>query len=146
MTANPRWFYLIARSQRCIGRACELETQRGLGISAVQLGALHAVDSADGLSLKTLGDLLDLAPSAVSGLTDRLEREGWVERRADPRDGRASRLYLTKRGAKAVAASKPVLAAMNERVTEGFSAAELAVVERFLNTQIDRFRNPEQDP
>jgi DNA-binding MarR family transcriptional regulator len=45
---------------------------------------------------------LDLTKVAIGGLLDRMEAAGIVERRADPNDGRARRVYLTKAGQKLV--------------------------------------------
>lgn len=41
---------------------------------------------------------LDLTKVAIGGLIDRMEQSGFVERRADQRDGRIKRVYLTSAG------------------------------------------------
>jgi DNA-binding MarR family transcriptional regulator len=40
-------------------------------------------------------------------LIDRLEKIGWVQRKADDKDGRANRLHLTARGRKKIDALLP---------------------------------------
>ncbi|MFM8989469.1 MAG: MarR family winged helix-turn-helix transcriptional regulator [Alphaproteobacteria bacterium] len=52
----------------------------------------------DGLRMKELSRRLMVTGGNVTGLTDELEREGMVERGADPADRRASILRLTRRG------------------------------------------------
>lgn len=52
-----------------------------------------------GLSQKDLAEILEVEPMTVARLTDRLERRGLVERRADPRDRRIWRLHLTEEAA-----------------------------------------------
>lgn len=55
--------------------------------------------SEDGfLSPIQVSDRLRLSPSGVTGKLDRLQREGLLERRQDPNDRRALRLYVTERG------------------------------------------------
>ena len=48
--------------------------------------------------LSELAEYLGLDRSSVSGLIDRAEQRGLVERRADAADGRASRVRLTEQG------------------------------------------------
>ena len=48
-----------------------------------------------GISLKDLSAELGLAQSTVSGISDRLQRDGLLERRPDPKDGRAIRIFPT---------------------------------------------------
>ena len=48
-----------------------------------------------GISLKELSRAVSLAHSTVSGIVDRLEKRGMIERRPDPADGRLSCIYPT---------------------------------------------------
>lgn len=48
-----------------------------------------------GISLKDLSKAVGLAQSTVSGIVDRLERAHLLERRPDPSDGRAVRIFPT---------------------------------------------------
>lgn len=50
--------------------------------------------------MSELGAVLGLAKSSLTGLVDRSERNGLVQRRPDPQDSRAVRVALTRRGAK----------------------------------------------
>jgi DNA-binding MarR family transcriptional regulator len=43
----------------------------------------------------------------LTGLVDRAERDGVVERRADPRDRRVSRVFLTSRGRELITSLLP---------------------------------------
>ncbi len=140
-----RLFYQLNRAQRALTRTADAGLRRELGVTAVQLGALFALAEQDGMVLKDLGRTLALANSAVSGLADRLEREGLAERRPDPRDGRAFRLHLTERGRETAQTANPFLGRFNARIEDGFTAAELDVVARFLSTLTDRFKDDDDD-
>lgn len=142
---NRRLFYQLNRAQRALTRTADTGLRQQLGVTAVQLGALFVLAEQDGIVLKDLGRTLALANSAVSGLADRLEREGLAERRPDPRDGRAFRLHLTDRGREMALAAKPFLGRFNARVEDGFTPAELDIVARFLSTLIDRFKDDDDD-
>jgi DNA-binding MarR family transcriptional regulator len=73
-----------------------------LGITRSQWWVLAFLSRRDGMTQTALASDLDLTKVAIGGLLDRMETAGLVERRADPNDGRARRVYLTKAGAKLV--------------------------------------------
>ena len=72
------------------------------GITRSQWWVLAFLSRRDGMKQTALADDLDLTRVAIGGLLDRLEAGGFVERRADAKDGRARRVFLTKAGAKLV--------------------------------------------
>jgi len=67
---------------------------RQFGISRAQWGVLVRLDRSEGLKQSELADILDLQPISLTRLLDRLAENGLIERRADPNDRRANRLYL----------------------------------------------------
>ena len=52
----------------------------------------------EGLSQVDLADVLELQPISLVRLLDRLVEHGLLERRHDPKDRRANRLFLTAKG------------------------------------------------
>jgi len=50
------------------------------------------------LTMTDLGQRLMVTGGNITGLTDRLAKDGHVERRADPRDRRVQRICLTEQG------------------------------------------------
>ena len=73
-----------------------------LGITRSQWWVLAFLSRRDGMTQTALAADLDLTKVAIGGLLDRMESSGFVERRADPKDARARRVYLTKAGTKLV--------------------------------------------
>ena len=51
----------------------------------------------DGLTQRDLAHRLEIGAVTMSGLIDRLEAQGWVERKDDPADRRVKRVWLTHR-------------------------------------------------
>jgi len=90
-----------------------------LGITRSQWWVLAFLSRRDGMTQTALAADLDLTKVAIGGLLDRIEAAGFVERRADQSDGRARRVYLTRAGAKMVAA-----------IRESVEAVELEILER----------------
>ncbi len=66
-----------------------------LGLTRSQWWLLTHLYYFDGSSQARLAEVLDIDKSAVARLVARLEKKGWVERRAHSRDGRAMEVFLT---------------------------------------------------
>ena len=109
------------------------------GVTAAQSGLLLALAQRDGVPMGEAAALLDLNPPGISGLVDRMTSAKLIQRRADPEDGRAWRLWLTPAGRAALARTKAELASINARLTEGFSDAEIEVVARWLASFQSKF-------
>lgn len=52
----------------------------------------------NGLGIKELSEHLGLAKSTISGIVDRVERDGWVKREPDAEDARKIVVQLTQKG------------------------------------------------
>ncbi|MBN6052508.1 MarR family transcriptional regulator [Nonomuraea sp. RK-328] len=77
------------------------KSAREYGITSQQ-GQLLCVLMAQPYGMSELGAMLGLAKSSLTGLVDRTERNGLVQRRPDPQDSRAVRIALTRKGSKVV--------------------------------------------
>ena len=72
------------------------------GVTRAQWAVLVRLDRFEGLKQSELAEMLDLQPITLTRLLDRLCDSGLIERRSDPNDRRAKRLFLT-------AAARPML-------------------------------------
>src|ERR1700726_4676972 len=77
------------------------------GMPRAKWAVLARLDRFEGLKQTELAEMLDLQPITLTRLLDRLSDNGLIERRADPEDRRAKRLYLT-------AAARPLLEQLTE--------------------------------
>ena len=68
---------------------------RPLDLSQAQWQALAYLSRQEGVNQITLAESLEIQPITLARLIDRLQEAGWVERRPDPADRRAFKLYLT---------------------------------------------------
>src|SRR5665213_4172645 len=71
---------------------------KGCGSTRAQWIVLFRLREREGLSQVDRADVLELQPISLVRLLDRLVEHGLVERRHDPRDRRANRLFLTASG------------------------------------------------
>ncbi len=68
------------------------------GTTRAQWIVLFRLRQQEGLSQVDLADVLELQPISLVRLLDRLVEHGLLERRHDPKDRRANRLFLTEKG------------------------------------------------
>jgi MarR family transcriptional regulator for hemolysin len=71
---------------------------KGRGTTRAQWIVLFRLREQEGLSQVDLADVLELQPISLVRLLDRLVEHGLLERRHDPRDRRANKLFLTSVG------------------------------------------------
>jgi MarR family transcriptional regulator for hemolysin len=71
---------------------------KGRGTTRAQWIVLFRLRQQEGLSQVDLADVLELQPISLVRLLDRLVEHGLLERRHDPRDRRANKLFLTASG------------------------------------------------
>jgi MarR family transcriptional regulator for hemolysin len=69
-----------------------------LGLTLPQCKVLIYLANHEGISQVQLAELTDLEPMTLVRTLDSLESHGWLERRNDPADRRARRLYLKPKG------------------------------------------------
>ncbi len=92
------------------------------GITRAQWAVLVRLERSEGLKQSELAETLDLQPITLTRLLDKLCDSGLIERRADPTDRRAKRLFLTP-------AARPLLERLSV-LGEETMAATLTGVER----------------
>jgi DNA-binding MarR family transcriptional regulator len=96
-----------------------------LGITRSQWWVLAFLSRHDGMTQTSLANDLDLTKVAIGGLLDRMEASGYVERRADPSDGRARRVYLTAAGKDLVVTIRENVEAVEVGILAKIPAADL---------------------
>lgn len=103
-----------------------------IGIHQTDHECLDLLDWAEPLTAGEIASHLGLSSGAVTGLIDRLENDGWVERRRDPADRRRVYVHLLHdRGAELWPLYQP-LAGEIDGYRDALGDAELAEVVRFL--------------
>jgi DNA-binding MarR family transcriptional regulator len=91
----------------------------------------------DGLRLGEVARRARLSKQTMTDLVRRLERDGLVERRADPSDGRAALLFLTPRARTFAPVAAEVLRELDGAVRGALTAEELAALERSLRSLME---------
>ena len=129
--APPTIGYLIADLTRLFGRVFDRRAAH-LGLTRAQWRALKRIHDRQGLSQVELADELDMEPIAVGRVVDRLQKAGFVERRADPDDRRRWRLYLRPQAMQVMGDIAEVSATLRAEALEGLPADEIEAMLRAL--------------
>ena len=101
---------------------------KDLALTRAQYYLLAKLSRNEGINQVGLADLLEVEPISAARLVDRMEAGGWVERRSDPADRRARRLFLTPK-------SRPVIERMR-KIANGIYDEALAGLDRAARTQL----------
>jgi DNA-binding MarR family transcriptional regulator len=86
------WRLMVANKPRIFRLSQELD------LSPMQLHALRMLEPGGELPMRALADVLACDPSNVTGIVDRLELRGLIERREAAHDRRVKMLSLTPEG------------------------------------------------
>src|ERR1700733_10457033 len=98
------------------------------GLTRAQWRALKRISYSEGMTQSALAEELDIEPIAIGRVIDRLEKAGFVERRADPADRRAWRLHLTARAHGVVDDMETISTELFRDAQKGISAADMKAV------------------
>jgi DNA-binding MarR family transcriptional regulator len=95
-------FRALLRTYGLLGRAMQPYFLR-FGITGSQWGVMRILHNAegeglDGLRQADLSERLLIRPPSVTGVLDRLQRQGLIARGSSPKDGRAKQVSLTDAG------------------------------------------------
>jgi MarR family transcriptional regulator, organic hydroperoxide resistance regulator len=137
--SRQRLFFLINQAQHTLMKRLDRECTAQLGATATQITVLFHLMKNDGCLQRDVSAALHLDDSAVSGLVQRLTKLKLIRRAPCTEDRRAVRLFLSPHGRRTAENAMPLLAAANGKLTEGFSAADIEIIHRFLTTAKQRF-------
>ena len=138
------WFRLLrleARMQTAI-----TERLREIGLSVPQCDVLTTLTEAEGVSQQELAKRLYVTKGNISGLLDRLETHGFVERRSTETDRRQYEIHLTPSGRetadKAISLQRAFIGASLGQMP----VTDLAALEGLLIEIRDRLRAVDSAP
>ncbi|HEY5755038.1 MAG TPA: MarR family transcriptional regulator [Steroidobacter sp.] len=85
--------FILKNLERLYTKRFELLAQE-LSLTLPQCKALFHLSRNEGISQKRLAEIAEVEPMTLVRILDRMESDGWVERRPDPNDRRARTLYV----------------------------------------------------
>jgi DNA-binding MarR family transcriptional regulator len=113
--------------------------QAGLRISPAGLGVLRVLLAGDGLKSSDVAARGWSSPGTLTSVVNTLAREGYVERRPDPRDRRVVRLYVTDAGRQICEDYITILGPQWRAAFDFVSPADEPVIRKFFTDMINQF-------
>jgi DNA-binding MarR family transcriptional regulator len=129
-------FYQLSKANQAAARFLN-ERLAPSNVTAVQGVVLNFLSEGDAITSKQLGQRTKLDSATLTGILDRLEAMGLVERRPNPADRRAILICLSKKGKKVAGDVHRVIQRANRELLTGFGAQE----ERGLKAMLRRIHH-----
>ncbi len=127
---------LIVLASKSQERLAELEIKKQLGLTPAHWKVILALNITDGLTQKELADKIYVDGSTLVPVIDKMEKNGLVERRADPKDRRMNRVFLTKKSESTVDSIILIVLQLRKMIFRGISTDQLNSTKKILATMI----------
>ena len=128
--------HYIRRLQQ-IAVAIFLQETEEFGITPVQFAALQGVSAQPGIDQRTLARSIGFDTSTITGVIDRLETRGLVQRNASSSDRRVRLLTLTPAGEQLLADIVPPMLRAQERMLAPLPPGERSEFLRMLRLLVN---------
>ncbi len=105
---------------------------RQLGLTAAQFDVLATLGRTEGMTMNVLAEKTLVTKGTLTGIVDRLEQKGLVQRFVPPEDRRCFRIRLTEAGERLFQATFPVHIAYLKRFFDQLSPQEQETIQGSL--------------
>lgn len=141
--------FLTSKSLERLG---ELEMKKQLGLTPSQWKIILALNISDGFTQKELADKIYVDGSTLVPILDKMEQNGLIERRADSKDRRINRIFLTPKSESTVDSIILIVLQLRKMIYRGISEDEINSARKILETMtknsdtlISGFKSSERD-
>lgn len=139
-TKDDRLIYLVFTAQQKLRTYLKnAMSEAGVTITPAQSAILFLLKKKNGQTMSGLSSVLSLDNSTLTGLVDRLERAGFVQRNAGTADRRASHVFITDSGGEEIERARIVIRRVNDRIREDFTDGEMEAFKKVLRSFFERF-------
>jgi len=106
---------------------------KDLGLTRSQWQVVYLLYQHDGQTQTELAETLTMAKPPLGRVVDRLEADGWVERREDSKDRRAKRVFLTEKVTPLIGPLERIVDEIGDVTTKGMSNTERETFKKSLH-------------
>lgn len=135
MSASPDDEFYIGYMISDVGRLMRTVFERRIrqfGLTRAQWIVITRTYRRPGLNQSEIADLLEVEKASAGRLIDRMEVNGWIERRADKSDRRMNRLFLTAKARRLHSQIWPIAEQTVDDALADLPVAERAALQRAL--------------
>ncbi len=141
MVFNDCVCFRLGKTVRRVSKAYRQQISQ-YNLTHGQFFMMVAVMEQEGLLPSELAEKTCQDRATITGLLDRLEKDGWIERRADQGDRRSLRIFLTPHGRACKKEIQALFESTNQKFIDCFSKEEWSTMKNFL-TRLDQFSQQE---
>lgn len=123
-TDKATFGYLVTDVTRLMRKQFDRRAVR-FGLTRAQWRALKRVHRGEGITQNELAEFLEMEPIAVGRVIDRLQKAGFIERRADPSDRRCWRLHLQPKAHAVIDDMEQISNRLFREMQQGIAAADM---------------------
>jgi len=106
---------------------------KDMGLTRSQWQVLYLLYQHDGQTQTELAETLTMAKPPLGRVVDRLEEDGWVVRRDEPKDRRAKRVFLTQKVTPIIDPLETIVNEIGDIITSGLSNTDRKAFIKFLH-------------
>lgn len=121
----------VKKAEQATQQAKDLAVARG-GLTKAQYNALLILDDAPGLTSAELARRCFVSPQAMNETVNRLDRDGYVERRRHPTHTHVVEVVLTTDGRRSLRRADTQVNALEQRIRQALSLEEQALLSNLL--------------
>ena len=89
--------FVVYSASKAFQKAFDLELRNKAGITITQSKVIFSLYLHSGLTQRELADKIGVESPTLVPIIDKMEEDGYVERRSDPNDRRIKRIYTTSK-------------------------------------------------
>ena len=87
--------YIVYSASKAFQKAFDLELRDKIGITITQSKVIFALYMFSGLTQREIADKIGIETPSLVPIIDKMEKDGYVKRKLDPKDRRLKRIYTT---------------------------------------------------
>ena len=123
--------FLMFRTARGMKKMLDTRLSE-FNVTSSQATVLNTLSYQDGQSLSDIGKSIHLDKPAITGLADRMEKDGLVERRRTSSDRRIIQLFFTEKGKKLYRRIEKVIVDVDNELVETLTEEEIESLHSML--------------
>lgn len=123
---------LIMRASKAIDKTGTLDMTNQHGLTGSQWRVIVALSVKEGMNQKEIAEMIFLESPTLVTAIDKMEKNDLVERRADPKDRRNNKIFLTKKSKLLIEPVVDFILDFRKLVTKNVSAKDLEICKEVL--------------
>jgi len=123
---------LIMRASKAIDKTGTLDMTNQHGLTGSQWRVIVALSVKEGMNQKEIAEMIFLETPTLVSAIDKMEKNGLVERRADPKDRRNNKIFLTKKSKLLIEPVVDFILDFRKLITKNVSAKDLEICKEVL--------------